>query len=576
MHLPYLTEIPTTRDMIQEFRGYNHNDVIRENEFYDMQNMTSSRYPVLSPREKRGVLQEITKPNGIFSKGRLYWVDGTSFYGNDGDDGETMLRGAVADSSKMFASMGAYLLIWPDKKFYNTSTKLFGDLEKVWEAAADTNISLTLAKLNYESKATEDFTDAITVSATAPENPADGLYWYDTSPNPDVLKRWSASAKSWIPAATTYVKISAPNIGVGFSRNDGVKIDGCTNTVFNQTFVIQDVAQDYITIIGILQTTHAQVGGLSVSRTVPDIEFITEADNRLWGCSSEKHEIYSCKLGDPFNWNCFEGIASDSYAATIGSDGDFTGAVTYAGYVWFFKEGCVHKIMGSKPANYQLTEMVLRGVEKGSERSLSIVNETLYYKSRNGIVAFQGGMPENISDALGNVKYRNAAAGALGDKYYISMQDSSGGWHMFVFDERRGMWHREDNIHAADFVLLNGSLYFTNAADNKVYSVTGSDGDEIEWFVETGDLGMNSPDRKHISKIILRMELETGSSISVGMQFDSEGDWKTVYRADTNRKRSFLIPVIPYRCDHFRIRIAGKGVCKIFSISKVTEQGSEL
>ena len=51
---PTLTEQPTSRDFIDNFGGYNHNIRIGENEFYDMKNLTSTNYPVLSTREKRG------------------------------------------------------------------------------------------------------------------------------------------------------------------------------------------------------------------------------------------------------------------------------------------------------------------------------------------------------------------------------------------------------------------------------------------------------------------------------------------------------------------------------------------
>ena len=75
------------------------------------------------------------------------------------------------------------------------------------------------------------------------------------------------------------------------------------------------------------------------------------------------------------------GISTDSYAMTVCSGGDFTGACSHLGYVLFFKEDVIHRIYGTKPANYQLTNVESRGVEKGSEKSLVIVNETLYYKS---------------------------------------------------------------------------------------------------------------------------------------------------------------------------------------------------
>ena len=50
-----LTEIPSSRSMIDVFGGYNHNIRISDAEFYDMKNLTSSHYPVLSSRDKRGI-----------------------------------------------------------------------------------------------------------------------------------------------------------------------------------------------------------------------------------------------------------------------------------------------------------------------------------------------------------------------------------------------------------------------------------------------------------------------------------------------------------------------------------------
>lgn len=56
MRYPTLTQLPTSRDMVDVFGGYNHNLRIRDGEFYDMQNLTGEHYPILSPRgEKRRV-----------------------------------------------------------------------------------------------------------------------------------------------------------------------------------------------------------------------------------------------------------------------------------------------------------------------------------------------------------------------------------------------------------------------------------------------------------------------------------------------------------------------------------------
>ena len=55
MKYPVLQELATSRDMVDVFKGYNHNLRIGAGEFYDMTNLTSDDYPVLSPRHQRGV-----------------------------------------------------------------------------------------------------------------------------------------------------------------------------------------------------------------------------------------------------------------------------------------------------------------------------------------------------------------------------------------------------------------------------------------------------------------------------------------------------------------------------------------
>lgn len=94
----------------------------------------------------------------------------------------------------------------------------------------------------------------------------------------------------------------------------------------------------------------ATAGGTTITarRRVLRLEYVTENANRVWGCNSEENVIYSCKLGDPTNWYSYRGIASDSYAVNVGSDGPFTGAATCMGYVLFFKENCLHKLYGSR------------------------------------------------------------------------------------------------------------------------------------------------------------------------------------------------------------------------------------
>ena len=132
----------------------------------------------------------------------------------------------------------------------------------------------------------------------------------------------------------------------------------------------------------------------------PILDLVIENGNRLWGCrygegmnGERANEIYSSSLGDPAGWNIFEGIASDSYAVTVGSDGPFTGAICYSDCIYFFKENGFHRVTGNKPANYQVKFFSCYGVEQGSERSLVIHGDAMYYKGVDGIYCYDGSIP---------------------------------------------------------------------------------------------------------------------------------------------------------------------------------------
>ena len=375
--------------------------------------------------------------------------------------------------------------------------------------------------------------------------------------------------------------MEAEGIGANFRVGDVVEIEGAQDESLNGAHAIEALTADSITVIGIIGQTITQAGGLTLKRSVPEMDYVCELNNRIWGCSSEKHKIYACKLGDATNWTAYSGLASDSYSATIGSAGEFTGCCSFGGQVLFFKEDMLHKVMGTKPSNFQITDTPLRGVQKGSEKSICIVNESLLYKSRESVVVYDGGNPMDVSDALGTGLFTEAAAGALGDRYYISMKDESGGWNLFVFDEAKGLWFREDSTHATHFAFLNGQLYFLDergamtAVRGLQENGAAAEG-QIEWYAETGDMLVNLPDNKYVSRIQIRAGVETGSTIKLEMQCDSDGVWVTIFERGYSRKASFTVPIIPMRCDHFRMRISGKGRSCIYAVSKEIEKGSEI
>lgn len=599
MEYPTLNVKQKSRQMSDAFLGYNHNLRIGDSEFYDMKNMTSDYYPVLAPRKNRGVYKDGIQANCIIAKDKLCYVDGSAFV-----IGEERIEMVLNDEPKQLVSMGAYVIIMPDKKWINTTPNKDGEHE--WgeiehQKTVNTNHEDGGGLIVYFRLCDAEgvvYTDNEVRPGEKPTE-EDGNLWLDTDTTPPVLKRYSKNNGSWMVVPDTYVRMRAgaesAKLGSGFAVGDGIEISGITYSSYsnlNGVHTIVKCDEDYIVIKGMpnhvdYQDDELENGGvITIARKMPKMDFVIESNNRLWGCrygtnhnGDIVNEIYASKLGDFKNWNCFMGISTDSYAASCGTDGPFTGAITHLGYPLFFKENCVHKVYGDYPANFRLQNTACRGVQKGSHKSLAIVNETLFYKSSNAVCAYDGSLPVEMSTELGDVRYSDAVACGHGNKYYIDMKDAEGKYHLFVYDTAKRMWHKEDNLQVDAFCSYGGEVYAIESGTKNIITLHGSgtkDEVKVPWMVETGLVGMSMPDMKYISRLLIRMALEIGARVEISIQYDSMGDWEQVCQMTVTNLRSFAVPIRPRRCDHFRVRIEGVGQGKIYSITKTIEQGSDV
>lgn len=582
-YYPTLRESATSQQVTEIFRGYNHNLRIDEGEMYEMTNLTSDYYPMLANRGKRGVVAPLTAPGGLLAKERLAYVDGGKLYYN----GDVVQGISLSPGTKQLVSMGAYLVIWPDRIYFNTRDP--ADFGSVNASASATNVSYKLCDVvgvEYPN-----------VPTTQPSRPENGDYWIDTSSVPHVLKQYSSGSSTWAVVPTVYVKIEAAGIGEAFNVNDGVTISGVAYggetpgveeqyEALNGEKLIYAKDTDWIAVIGIIDESYTQTSGtVTVSRAAPDMDFVIEAQNRLWGCKYGSvngepiNEIYASALGDFRNWRSYQGISTDSYAASVGTDGPWTGAITHLGYPLFFKENVLHKVYISSSGAHQIQDTACRGVQEGCGRSLAIVGERLYYRSRSGIMMYDGSLPESVSAPLGQERYYDAAGGAADNKYYVSMRDDGGAWHLFVFDEAKGLWHREDDTHALAFTRLGDELYCIDADNNKLIAINGTVGtpeDEVRWSATTGLIGYATVERKYVSRFNLRMKLPKGSGADMFIEYDSDGVWEFAGHMEGVGTGTFLLPVRPHRCDHFRFRIEGHGDIRIYSFAKIYEVGSDV
>lgn len=576
---PYLQQRGRNRSITTDFRGLNLSQGIGDGEWAWMQNMDTREYPAVARRQKRVHVATLNKPNGLCATDRLCFVDGVKFYYNG------FYYGDVEDSEKTLVPMGAKIAIFPDKKLFDTTTLSFTDMEQ--KNVSSGTVRVTLAK--GDGTPYGEYTEG----DTAPENPENGQLWLDTSGDAPVMKTWSEAQGLWVAEATTYVLVSATGLGQGLKALDGVTVSGLEEAGLNGDWILTDAGPDYILFTGILQKTLTQAGEVRVERTCPEMDFVVEKDNRLWGCSSADHEIYCCKLGDPTNWRAYQGVATDSYAVTVGTPGPFTGAAVSGSAVIFFKENCLHRVYGTQPSNFTVYVDNLRGVQQGCHKSAVRVNEYLYYKSVFDVCVYADSEVAGISAALGTESYKNAVAGVCGSRLYLSMEDQEGAWQLLVYDTAAGVWTREDGTHALGFascltetfmLRADGELYALLPGEyNKDFFMVGSDytvyaqeetDEEVSWELRTGEILRELPDHKYIGKIQLYLELDPGARAEVALRRDG-GAWEKVQELSGGDQRRCTLPIYPRRCDRMEIRLTGVGHVRLVNWSKYVGYGSE-
>ena len=566
MLYPTLNETRERRKAQTAFRGLNQNLNASEEEFVSMMNMSSDEAPMMAPRKRRRKIITVSGASTMLGGGTLSWIaNGKLYY-----SGQEVASGLTAGAQLI--RMGAYLIAWPDKIVYNTSTRELSHMDYEWKGNGVHVRPCLLSgqELRYVS------------GDEAPEEPADGMYWLNTS-NGGLYKYLQGV---WTGIDTVYSRIECLGIGAGLLDYDVVSISGMDDEDFNlESATVYARGDDYIVIASGIIVDFENDGEVTVSRTAPDLDYICESNNRLWGYSNATHEIRASKLGDPTNWNSYLGISTDSYAATVGSQGDFTGIYNYMGYVHFFKENRVHRLYGTQPSNFQLVEIQMRGVKQGCEKSLCVVNELLYYMSRDGIIRYDGSGPVCVSEPLGDGKMESVVCGAHENKLYVSAVTADGP-QIYALDTMYNLWHREDETRAiafattgeGDYVLdSQGNIWGIDGAGNMLEDYDSDLEGPISWEAITGDqlteynMGQRTTQQKRLKKIEIRLQMDRGSSVAIDIQYNSDGRWHRAMTYQSELKKTVTLPLIARSCDHFALRYTGTGKVVVYALTKIFE-----
>lgn len=650
---PTIQETARSQQVTDTFGGYNHNLKIPEGEFYEMENLCGDDYPLLATRKQRKTLAiEASGVKAMTSKGgTLYYIAGYDSTANTCGfyAGDEKVMNLAYTGSKKFVSMGAYLLIWPDKVWYNTADGTHGNMEKLFSSAAGAYLfsetvaveeqvgQITLYAMWLVEPCSRDGRTVYTTSKTRsaafgsnrtvtlggityyylndgkPSEPKNGDAYIDSKTRTPYV--YSDAQKDWVAQDAPVMRLKCKGIGSGFSTGDYVKIDGVgmdtdfrllggDNLADGAYRAVLAAEGDYLVLdayapaVDVRYALNAppEAGDVKAAMDLPDMDYVIEAQNRLWGCKygvvdgKLVNEIYASALGRFDIWRKYAGVSTDSYAASVGSDGRWTGAVNYQGYPLFFKEGRMHKVYVSASGAHRIQEYTMRGVQPGGAKSLAVINGVLFYKARDCVCAYDGSSaPTDVSEklnlnSLSRPGSTTSIAAAYHDKYYLCLRmNDPPGSRLLVLDTRRGAWYRENLPFGSvvDFTEHLGSLLCAAggieelAHDNVESELIGTKEGNVAWSCETGLIGYSTVEQKYISRFNIRMSLAQDAYMDVLVQYDSDGVWHNQGRLQGVGTRTFMLPVRPRRCDHFRIRLEGGGDVRIYSFAKVFEEGSD-
>ncbi len=580
------------------FAGLRHFENCTDGEIYDMENMVCDEYPGLRTRKERAGIASVGEGvRQIYAdNGAILSVRDNCLYYND-----LLMVHDILDWGT-FVRFGNRVVMMPDKILLNLNYKIlgFGDPENMPESPEEGDCYAVLDQWGeyklmiwHEGQWTDggyfaedmEFTTMFAIPA-----------YFENG------RIYNKEAK-----ANTLRFVGLPlseNTGPGrLKEGDGVQIEGCTvKSQNNKIAIIREIDEDgdgnmvlrfseYCFAMpegedGTMVDSFREEG-IVVKRTMPDMEILFEHGNRLWGAKGK--EIFASKVGDPRNWNCIDGLASDSWYLATQGKGEFTAGVSY-GYPRFFKEGSMVTVYGSVPSGYQTTEQQILGVKRGEQRSLVQCNGLLFWNSPKGMVIYNGSTVALQEQALGDFELESMIG--CGEERYVYF----GGYigrnpvinHVKIagilrFDTERQLWSREAcNMELRCMSFDQGVLYGLYRTGDIVVLNGGETEREKQWegafesFVEFGDFTEGTGSRKGVSRLRLRLSVEKDSYVGVLIRYGSAEEWKSLRRIEHQGKETITIPIVPRRCDHYRIRLEGYGQWKLYSMERERYFGTDM
>ena len=309
--------------------------------------------------------------------------------------------------------------------------------------------------------------------------------------------------------------------------------------------------------------SEAAVGTLT--KLIPRSTYGCVAHNRVWLCSYTGEEIYASSPGTPTEFYNLAGLSSDSWVASSGTPGRFTGIAPWQNRVVVFKPDIIHVVYGNLPTTFGIEKTYAAGCIDGG--SIAEVGGCLMWLYYDGFYIYSGSRPRRVSDKL-NTRYVSCKAFSDGRRYYARCVKEDGTGEFLIYDSELNLWSKISDIDIVSGDYYGGKVYLSDKT--RLYVL--GEGEYGDFYAETPELTFDSFMDKSVMYITVRCKIQKGF-LNIYTSVNN-GEWVPHKGIDKTGKHKLPIRYNPG--DILRLRLEGSGnVCITeMELEVVTKGGS--
>ena len=456
--LPYLQEVQNaSKKYTVNFRGLNYGEGTQDGEFAETYNLSTDQYPCITQRAARIHVKEFNNPSTLHSKGNLLVIAEQAdnkdisdvFYGEQ-------KVGEVTSGKKQTATIGNYIVIFPDKKYYKVPTEddqdgTFGSLEEEYKASGLSFTNSTISFKQTFKASWLDFTASTITMGTAfkmsgltftsngisktganfPFKAGDavtitGCSYSSNNKTTEVTITEATSDK--LTFNTTFSARTDNNTvtitraktegAFPFKEGDTVTISGCSKSENNKEVTITEATTQKLTFEGNSFTEATEVGSITITRKVEGEFPFREGDAvAITGCSNsgnnkETEIVIRAVTSDTltFDDNAFTVVANESNEVTIKRtvpDLDYICESNYR--LWGTHGNTIYSSKFSDPFNFKVFDNLANdsyAIEVGSEGEFTgciPYSSHICFFKENTLHKLYGSKPSNFQITTVNV-----------------------------------------------------------------------------------------------------------------------------------------------------------------------------